>query len=46
LTEKEIIDRFATRLREHSDNKKLLDNDTVKRLLNISKRIAKNDLNQ
>lgn len=46
LTEKEIISKFATRLREHTSNKKLLQNDTVRRLMNISKKIASNDLKQ
>lgn len=46
LTEKEIIEKFTVRLKEHTSNKKLLQNDTVKRLMNISKKIAFNDLGQ
>ncbi len=46
LTEKEIIDKFATRLREYTNNKRILENDTIKRLLNISSKIARNDLGQ
>lgn len=46
LTEGEIISKFTTRLKEHTSNKKLLQNDVVKRLMNISKKIASNDLGQ
>ncbi len=46
LTEKEIIEKFTIRLKEHTSNKKLLQNDTVKRLMSISKKISSNDLDQ
>ena len=47
LTEKEIIEKFTNKLSEFKGvNKKLLENDTVKRLLKISKKIASNDLGQ
>lgn len=46
LTEKEIIERFAKKLKQHTDNKRLLENETVKRLLKISKKIAANNLGQ
>jgi hypothetical protein len=46
LTEKEIIDRFTEKLSEQTDNKKLLKNETVKKLISLSKKIGSNGLGQ
>jgi len=46
MTEKEIIDRFAKRLKEHGADETILQNDTVRNLLKISKKIASNKLGQ
>jgi hypothetical protein len=46
LTEKEILSRFTNRLSEQTDNKKLLKNDTVKKLIALSKKIGSNQLGQ
>ena len=46
LTEKEIIQRFTDKLSEQTDNKKLLQNTTVKKLILLSKKIGSNKLNQ
>lgn len=46
LTEKEILSRFTDKLSQQTDNKKLLKNDTVKRLISLSKKIGSNKLDQ
>ncbi len=46
LTEKEIINKFIDNLSLYTDNKKLLKNETVKRLISISKKIGSNPLGQ
>jgi hypothetical protein len=46
LTEKEILSRFTDKLSKQTDNKKLLKNDTVKRLIALSKKIGSNQLDQ
>lgn len=46
LTEKEILSRFTEKLEQQTDNKKLLKNETVKRLILLSKKIGSNKLEQ
>ena len=46
MTEREIIDRFAQRLKEHGADEDLLKDETIKNLLKISKKIASNGLGQ
>lgn len=46
LTEQEILDKFSDKLSQFTDNKKILKNDTVKRLIGLSKKIASNELGQ
>ncbi len=46
LSEKEIIDRFSEKLAQHTNNKKLLKNETVKKLIALSKKIRSNKLGQ
>lgn len=46
LTESEIINKFLDKLKVHTNNKKLLSVDAVKRLISISKQIGSNSLGQ
>lgn len=46
LTESEILDRFSLKLEQHTNNKNLLKNDTVRRLIRLSKKIGSNGLDQ
>jgi len=46
LTESEILERFAEKLKQHSNNKNLLKNETIKHLISISKKIGSNGIQQ
>ncbi len=46
LTESEILSRFSTRLKEHTNNRNLLKNETVARLIRLSRKIGVNGLEQ
>ncbi len=46
LTEREIIERFSSKLAEHSNNRKLLRDETVRKLISLSKKIGSNGLGQ
>lgn len=46
LTESEILERFSKKLEQHTDNKNLLKNETLKNLIAISKKIGSNGIQQ
>ena len=46
LTEKEIVNRFAEKIKKYSNDKRLLKLSSVKKLINISKQIDSNNLGQ
>jgi hypothetical protein len=46
LTESEILERFGKKLEQHTDNKNLLKNETLKNLIAISKKIGSNGIQQ